>query len=124
MIPPPGRIMPLPPRVPMIPGGAPPPKRPPVVEPAGSKDSESACSTSRPDPHLRRLAEIGGGGYFELHSTDDLPATFARVADELHRQYLVAFVAQQHDGALHQLEVRVRRPNLIVRARRGYVAPR
>jgi hypothetical protein len=46
------------------------------------------------------------------------------VADELHRQYLVAFVAQQRDGALHQLEVRVRRPNLIVRARRGYVAPR
>jgi VWFA-related protein len=122
-IPPPGRIMPPPPRVPMIPGAAPPPKRP-STEPTGSKDPETECSASKPDPHLRKLAEIGGGGYFELHSTDDLPATFARVADELHRQYLVAFVAQQHDGALHQIEVRVRRPNLIVRARRGYVAPR
>ena len=120
---PPGRILPLPPRVPMIPG-SPPPKKPSASEPVESKDSDSGCSASRPDPHLRKLAEIGGGGYFELHSTDDLPATFARVADELHRQYLVAFVAQQRDGALHQLEVRVRRPDLIVRARRGYVAPR
>jgi VWFA-related protein len=124
-IPPPGRILPLPPRPPAIPGGgAPPPKKPSASEPVESKDSESGCSASRPDPHLRKLTEIGGGGYFELHSTDDLPATFARVADELHRQYLVAFVAQQRDGALHQLEVRVRRPDLIVRARRGYVAPR
>jgi len=122
-IPPPGRILPLPPRPPTIPG-SPPPKKPSASEPVESRDSESGCTATRPDPHLRKLAEIGGGGYFELHSTDDLAATFARVADELHRQYLVAFVAQQRDGALHQLEVRVRRPDLIVRARRGYVAPR
>jgi hypothetical protein len=42
----------------------------------------------------------------------------------LHRQYLLAYVAPEHDGALHHLEVRVRRPDVSVRARAGYVAPR
>lgn len=36
---------------------------------------------NQPDPGLRRLAPASGGGYFELTSTRDLAATFARVAD-------------------------------------------
>ena len=75
-----------------------------------------------PDPQLRELANVGGGGYFELMNTDDLAATFARVADELHQQYLLAFTPEKLDGELHQLEVKVKNPNFTARARQSYVA--
>ena len=38
-----------------------------------------------PDPGLEKLAVASGGGYFELTATANMKATFARVADELHR---------------------------------------
>jgi len=112
--------------MPRLPGGTRmPPARPPGVEPrSGVGEYGAGCSKSKPDPNLRALAAIGGGGYFELREKDDLSFTFARVADELHQQYLLAFVATDRDGLLHKLDVRVRRPNVTVRARAGYIAPR
>ena len=76
----------------------------------------------KPDPGLRRLAELTGGGYFQLEWGQDLGATFARVADELHRQYWLAFRPQKLDGQVHRLEVKVRQRELVARARRSYVA--
>lgn len=80
------------------------------------------CLGVRPDPGLKVLAEEGGGGYFELRRKDDLVSTFSRVADELHHQYLLAFKAEQLDGTLHKLEVRLRNPTWIARARKSYLA--
>ena len=86
-------------------------------------DPGRPCTALKPDPGLRELADEGGGAYFELKSTDDLTSTFARVADELHHQYMLAFDPSVLDGRLHTLDVRVRRSGMIVRARRSYVAP-
>jgi Ca-activated chloride channel homolog len=77
-----------------------------------------------PDPGLAKLAAESGGGYFELTSANDLPSTFARVADELHRQYALGFEPTKLDGKTHDLEVKVTRPGLTVRARKSYVAAR
>jgi Ca-activated chloride channel family protein len=77
---------------------------------------------TRPDRRLRRLTEETGGGYFELRRTADLNATFSRVADELHRQYVLGFTAANLDGKVHKLDVRVKRPGMTVRARKSYVA--
>jgi len=114
----PGRMptpMPLPPpRVPKAP--------PPVFGPV--KPAETTCAASRPDPNLRSLADVSGGGYFELSKATDLASTFTRVADELHRQYLLGFVTPVADGALHRLEVRVKRPGVQLKARKSYLAPR
>ena len=85
---------------------------------------DGGCRGAGPDPSLRTLTDVGGGGYFELRRAADLSATFARVADELHHQYLLAFVAPARDGQMHSLDVRVKSSGLTVRARRGYVAPR
>ena len=79
---------------------------------------------NQPDPGLRKLALSSGGGYFELTSTRDLASTFARVADELHRQYLLGFVPQKLDGKAHDLEVRVKGEGLVPRARKSYIAAR
>jgi Ca-activated chloride channel family protein len=77
-----------------------------------------------PDPGLRTLTEESGGGYFELRSTQGLGDAFKRVADELHRQYLLGFKTTHTDGKLHRIEVRVKPGDYIVRARKSYVAPR
>lgn len=76
----------------------------------------------RPDPGLQKLAAASGGGYFELISTRDLGGTFARVAEELHHQYLIGFVPEKLDGKVHKLDVRLTNPAMTARARRSYVA--
>jgi Ca-activated chloride channel homolog len=78
--------------------------------------------TQKPDEGLSKLSAESGGGYFELESTDDLGATFARVADELHRQYAMGFSPEKLDGKTHKLEVRVKRAGMTARARKSYVA--
>ena len=107
--------MPLPP--PRVPRG-----QPPVFGPV--KPTETTCAATKPDPNLRTLADVSGGGYFELSRATDLASTFTRVADELHRQYLLGFVTPVTDGALHRLEVRVKRPGVQIKARKSYLAPR
>lgn len=79
---------------------------------------------SKPDPGLEKLASETGGGYFELTTTDDLGATFKRVVEELHHQYLLGFTPTVLDGKTHRLEVRVKDPAFAVRARRTYLAAR
>ncbi len=76
-----------------------------------------------PDPGLGRLAEETGGGYFELRPREDLGAAFARVADELHHQYLLGFAPSSRDGKGHKIEVKVTRKDMKPRARQSYRAP-
>ena len=108
-------------------GGRPVPGVPPpgssFPRPSNKPEEPPPCRPTTPDPGLRELAALGGGGYFELSRTDDLASTFARVADELHHQYLLAIPAAAADGKLHTIEVRVKASSLTVRARRSYVAP-
>jgi VWFA-related protein len=85
-------------------------------------DMPALRRTTRPDRNLRRIAEATGGGYFELTRTADLNSTFTRVADELHRQYVLGFAPEVLDGTMHTLDVRVKVPGMTVRARRSYLA--
>ena len=80
-----------------------------------------AMIEGRPDRALKRLSEHTGGGFFELKQSTELNSTFSRVADELHRQYLIAITAQT-DGKPHTLSVRAKRPGMTVRARKTYLA--
>jgi VWFA-related protein len=84
--------------------------------------SQILGQTTRPDRNLRRLAEQTGGGYFELRRTADLNSTFTRVADELHRQYVLGFEPENLDGTVHRLDVRIKVEGMTARARRSYVA--
>jgi Ca-activated chloride channel family protein len=75
-----------------------------------------------PDEGLPKIAAATGGGYFELTTTRDLPLTFARVADELHHQYVLGFTPEKLDGKMHDLTVHLSQPNLTARARKRYLA--
>ena len=79
----------------------------------------------RPDPGLSALAAQTGGRYFEvdIDPDRDLGTAFASAMEELHSQYLLGF-APPHDGQVHTIDVGVIRPDLTIRARRSYEAPK
>jgi VWFA-related protein len=76
----------------------------------------------QPDEGLPKIAAATGGGYFELKSAVDLVRTFTRVADELHHQYALGFTPQNLDGKMHEITVKLSKPNLTARARKRYLA--
>jgi Ca-activated chloride channel family protein len=76
-----------------------------------------------PDPGLKRLADVSGGGYFEMTDAADMTRLFTRVAEELRQQYWLGFEPARRDGKLHDIRVRVKRPGLTARARQTYLAP-
>jgi Ca-activated chloride channel family protein len=75
------------------------------------------------DRAITSLADRTGGGHFTLESGADLAATFLRVVDELRHQYVLGFSPTTADGKLHDLDVRVKKPGMSVRARKNYRAP-
>jgi VWFA-related protein len=91
---------------------------------AGPGGLQAMLLADLPDPGLARVAEETGGGYTEIRFGQDLGAAFARVADELHGQYLIGFAPPKRDGKVHNIEVRVNERGFKPRARKSYVAPR
>ena len=73
---------------------------------------------------MRALVDATGGGRFLVGRDDDLGATFARVVEELHHQYVLGFSTDVLDGRSHNLTVKTTRPGTNVRARQKYLARR
>jgi Ca-activated chloride channel family protein len=74
------------------------------------------------------LTEItsGSGGSTELvHDTADLTLATAHIADELSKQYLLAYISSHApDGKYHSIRVHAVNPAYRIRARNGYVSSR
>jgi Ca-activated chloride channel family protein len=99
-------------------------RRQPRMPGMGPGGLEAAMLADLPDPGLARVAEETGGGYAEIRPSEDLAAAFARVADELHGQYLLGYAPPKRDGKVHEVGVRVTTKGLKPRAKKSYVAPR
>jgi Ca-activated chloride channel family protein len=76
-----------------------------------------------PNHEFGTVAIATGGAYVEIRPRTDLGAVFARVADELHSQYLLGFTPTSSDGKSKKIEVRLATKGLKARARQTYVAP-
>jgi Ca-activated chloride channel family protein len=96
-------------------------RMPPGAGPGGLR---AMMLADMPDPGLARVAQETGGGYLEIRPGQDLASAFARVADELHSQYLLGFAPPRRDGKKHDLDVRLTQRGLTARARKSYVAPK
>ncbi len=82
---------------------------------------------SRGDRVLKYLAEETGGLAFFPFRMEDLNRSFRQLADELRHQYNIYYRPDpmKSDGQYHAVRVRVKgRKDLVVRARKGYYAPR
>ena len=113
---------PLPPPIgpgPRFPPGTP-PGRPPVTTPRNTRVT--------PDDRvnvaaLRDITDDSGGRTEVIRDARDLDPATAGIADELSRQYYLAYASDGvKDGRWHSIRVEVRDGRYHVRARRGFVA--
>ncbi|HEX3282413.1 MAG TPA: VWA domain-containing protein [Pyrinomonadaceae bacterium] len=75
---------------------------------------------------LRNFAEKSGGRFVGTPGGPALREAFANIADELAHQYTIAYrpLNQTRDGKWRKLEVKVSRPDVTVRTRKAYRAPK
>lgn len=73
--------------------------------------------------YMRDLAQKTGGRHYWVESISNLDETFDQVADELRRQYSLGYYpkTKPERGQRRQVKVKVRPPNLVVRARDSYI---
>lgn len=75
---------------------------------------------------MQNFATETGGHYLHSPQGDKLESGFDRMVDELRNQYTLAYYSNsdKRDGKWRKLSVGVSRGGVIVRARRGYYAPK
>ena len=72
---------------------------------------------------LREMTDDSGGRTEIVRDARDLDPAVASIADELTQQYYLGYPSPGlKDGRWHTIRVELRDPNLMVRARKGYVA--
>ena len=72
---------------------------------------------------LRDMTDDSGGRTEIVRDPQDLEPATAGIADELSRQYFLAYVSPgRKDGRWHSIRVEVKNRDYRVRSRRGYVA--
>ncbi|MCL5744051.1 MAG: VWA domain-containing protein, partial [Acidobacteria bacterium] len=79
------------------------------------------------DKVLRHLASETGGQAFFPFKVEDLSQSFENIANELRHQYNIFYRPEplKSDGLYHSVDLKVKgRKDLVVRARKGYYAPR
>ena len=114
------------------PGGRVPPRRPlPPAPPGpglppigGGGGGNGGWSDAEPvnESALRGLTDDSGGRTEIVRSARDLGPATTSIADELSRQYYLAYQSTApRDGKWHDIRVEVRRGTYHVRARRGFV---
>jgi len=72
---------------------------------------------------LRTLSEETGG--FAVVNRNDFATAYQRIVEDNSSYYVLAYYPPDaRPGRYHKIEVKVSRPNLVVRARRGHVTPK
>ena len=69
------------------------------------------------------ITDDSGGRTEIIAGARNLDQATAGIASELSQQYFLGYVSTRpKDGRWHQIDLRVRKGNYLVRARKGYVA--
>jgi VWFA-related protein len=104
---------------------------PPTVPPRGTKvegagpwsfDPGKAYEAGR--RFLADLAHTSGGRVERAAMPEEIAQAFARIAEEVRRQYVLYYYPPPpaRDGAFHTIRVESSRPDVTIRARAGYRA--
>ncbi|MGQ0761428.1 MAG: VWA domain-containing protein [Acidobacteriota bacterium] len=75
---------------------------------------------------LRNLAEKSGGRYIDTPGGLQLRDSFAAIAEELGHQYTISYRPSNRarDGKWRKVDVKLTKPDVTVRTRKGYRAPK
>lgn len=89
-----------------------------------SQDIEGPESYVLARRQLGALAETSGGVYFKADRPDNLEGVYEKVAADLRTLYSVGYYPTNstRDGSWRKLKVKIDKPDLAVRTRRGYYA--
>lgn len=95
---------------------------PPVYGPGRGRGGGGMGDYAAGRRYLQNLAQETGGMMFDTQKTYDLTTAFAEVARELASQYSIGYYStnQKADGKFRKVEVRVGKPGLVARTKRGY----
>ncbi len=73
------------------------------------------------EPYMRALADRTGGRYYRADDLRDVGPAFEAITAELGVQYTLGYFPKENSGAAERsIRVKVRYPNLVVRARDSY----
>jgi len=74
---------------------------------------------------LRQLSQETGGRVFFPSSVAELPKIYEQISEELASQYSIGYSSKNplKNGAWRRIEVRINKPGLTARTRRGYYGP-
>ena len=101
---------------------------PSPTAPVGTPDSQgtSVEDYKRADEYLKGMADRTGGRVYKADSTANLALAFSNIANELRQFYSLGYYPKETAkvGKKRKIKVRVNQPNLVVRARDGYVVGR
>ena len=101
-----------------LPPPAPRPSSPPPPSTSSRRGSEGRLNVGA----LRALTDDSGGRTEIILSPRDLDPATAGIASELSRQYFLGYsTSAPKDGRWHTIEVRVKRGNYTIRARKGFI---
>jgi len=91
---------------------------PPIYGGPGSTSQEYVVGRA----YLAKLSEYSGGLMFD--GMTDLGDAFSQVAKELASQYSIGYYPtdKKHDGKFRKVEVKVGKPGLVARTKKGYFA--
>lgn len=88
-----------------------------------SSTSMPVAQRSKSQGALKRFAEKTGGTFVATPGGAAMRDAFRNIVDELSVQYTLGFQpTAKKDGKWHALELRINRPNLNIRSRKGYIA--
>jgi VWFA-related protein len=74
-----------------------------------------------PRGFLKKIASETGGQFFSPGNIGDLIKVFNAISDELKNHYLLAYTPRREaDGSWREIELKVSRPDVKVRVRKGY----
>jgi Ca-activated chloride channel homolog len=87
---------------------------------------ESSTRNRQTAMALKAFAEKTGGRFVATPGGPALRDAFSGIAEELGNQYTIAYRPSKiiRDGKWHTLEVKLSQPELVVRTRKGYRAPK
>jgi VWFA-related protein len=74
--------------------------------------------------HMKEIADVGGGAFYECLKLQDLAGAYDRVVADLGTLYTLSYRPSNRirDGSWRAIRVNVNRPNAVARGKRGYYA--